>query len=618
MLKLRLHQWFRNNKFIWGTVLLWMSGQGIEVQAISSSKQSPQPPQPQEASLFYCAKLLRNQNRSWTLPYGYMAHKDVQKEIVKGNLQNVIDQLRQSIRIVSIPKAGQPATYDLIVNLAVSSGPTVLDIIVPAAKKDTRQYRQSLEILLSELTIISQRLPNNYGFWKSDFLMQLSQHYDSLGYHDRAEKLYTEALATVEQLQLPLAEGGADSPLGVPPQGPFPPSPPPIIHKEEFQLRLLVRFAERFFQNNQRQKADALLDRSINVVQYLTTRFKKNDRVITWIQSEVAKIAILKIKLGQREIAFEIAAFLDANSGYRTDFNNALLEADIQPDQVAKMTQANDPVSRNQNNDKKLLQQESEQVKHDNLLPQEARLQKLLTIAIELYRQEKYRQGDQVLIQAEQLARGFANPFRRFQMQSQIVEALARSSHNSLFQLTYYRFLSEAQLLSPFVRDQVLAQLALRFAFGGSPKRGLEVALLIPHPERRVESLYALLQSTMNQGQTQELIDEILKNMSYPEWKAVSFFNLAEDAFGKVQNDRALTYLSQATQNVKLSPKQIKVHFSSPGLGTIRLFSSDSIFREIALLYAKLQRHSQADALSQSIQNPARKKQTQQDIHCYR
>jgi hypothetical protein len=149
----------------------------------------------------------------------------------------------------------------------------------------------------------------------------------------------------------------------------------------------------------------------------------------------------------------------------------------------------------------------------------------------------------------------------------------------------------------------------------GDPKRALQVALLISHPERRMDNLYTLLVRTtvLEQNPNQELIDEILRNIPYPEWKAVGFLHLAEDAFQKVQNDRALAFLAQAAQYAQKSPSNIKVR-----LGSSAIFSAGSIFKDIALLYAKLQRHPQANAMSQHIQNSSQRQQVQRDIQCYR
>jgi hypothetical protein len=255
-----------------------------------------------------CPQLLKAQNKDWTQPYGPLHHgafdRKIRVELEQGNPLGAIASLRQAITVLSSPAAGQVATYDLVANLGIESKPTKLDRITQAAKQNP-SYRPPTEALLKALATMVQQLERKYSFWKSALQFQLAKKYTALGQQQHADALFAEAQKTASLIQLPLPEGGYDNGLPpmvmVLPNGKVPPVP--VVSQEEFQLRVLLNAAEEFLEMNEPQRVDALVEQSISLVTPFIKTSRKNQYSYSFV-SELQRIAVIKIKLGQKPPTF--------------------------------------------------------------------------------------------------------------------------------------------------------------------------------------------------------------------------------------------------------------------------------------------------------------------------
>jgi hypothetical protein len=285
-----------------------------------------------------CSQLLKTQNQDWTQPSGPLRHgafdRKIRAELEQGNPLGVIASMRQAITVLSSPAAGQVATYDLVVDLGIETKPTTLDRITQAARQNPN-YRPPTEALLKALATMTQRLEPKYSFWKSALQFQLAKEYKALGQQQQAEALFAEAQKTASLIQLPLAQGGYDNGLPpmvlVLPNGKIPPKP--VVSQEEFQLRVLLNAAEAFLETNEPQRVDALLEQSISLITPFIKTSNRNQYSYSLV-SELQRIAVLKIKLGQKPPTFPSMGSLRQQAFFLEPIDTAQMDEYIQQGQL--------------------------------------------------------------------------------------------------------------------------------------------------------------------------------------------------------------------------------------------------------------------------------------------
>jgi hypothetical protein len=248
----------------------------------------------------FCSDFLRSRYESWTVSYGQFQPREVGTELEQGDARRAIAFLRQSIKVLSRPAASQGVQYDLAVNLIAGPRPLALDLMTTAALKDPSLQNET-KVLLDELTAMTRQLDVPYRFWQSALLFKLGQQYQLLGETETATTLFAEAEQRVEELQLPFAEGGATDPFGGPVMVPgLPPSPERQVSRQEFQLRLLLDFAEAYETMGDQRSALRLTEKSLNLLQLLFASIPASDHYE--FSRALIQIALLKAKLGQLDV----------------------------------------------------------------------------------------------------------------------------------------------------------------------------------------------------------------------------------------------------------------------------------------------------------------------------